>query len=251
MYSGQGILETLNNFTEYVTNRFSLVVKDEYLPKDGILDFEDGTWLIKNPSEDDENFADKWSNNSELAKAFFSWTYQLKRDIKAFKNSNNSVDLNLATGSNGANNTYSELILNQKRNGPIGSDYFFLDLIHQGIEGNESWDGIIEVAKRNVEYENDNDQGKDVALINYYQVKVHSGLGLTDQDKSHIKSIIRKYNNDAAFIFCGNILLGTATTNMLQKCIDQRGKDTLGWPITRLAKDQIPENTRTIIPVLD
>ncbi|MEX2364072.1 MAG: nucleotidyltransferase [Balneolaceae bacterium] len=252
LYSGQDILELLNKFTEYVTDRFLSVVKDGHLSKDNILDFEDGKWIIKNPSEDEENFADKWHDNPELAEAFFSWIYQLKRDIEAFIKSNNSLDINLATSTgNNASNTYSQIILSRKSSGPVGSDDLFLNLIHQGIEGKESWDRIKKVAKRNVDLETDTHEGKDVAYINYYQVKAHSGLGLTEQEKSHIRNIITKHNNDAAFIFCGNILLGTVTTNMLQKCIDQRGKDVLAWPITRLAKKQIPENSRTIIPVLN
>lgn len=249
LYSGQDILGTLEKFTGYVTERLSLVVRDGYLSNDNILDFEDGKWIIKNPSEREENFADKWYDNPELAEAFFSWTFQLKRDIEAFTKSKSSVDINLAISSNNdSNNTYSEIILNQKNSGPVGSDDLFLNLIHQGIEGKESWRRIKEVAKRNVDYETDTNAGRDVAYINYYQVKIHSGLGLTEHDKSHIRDIIRKHSLDPVFSFCGNILLGTADSNMLKRCIEQRGNDVLAWPITRLAKRQIPQSTRTIIP---
>lgn len=252
LYNGQDILETLNNFTDYVTNRFYSVLKDGSLIRDNILDFEEGKWIIKNPSEYQENFADKWYDNPELAEAFFAWTYQLKRDIEAYTKSVNSKDISLAiTSSDDTINTYSKFILNRKSSGYVGSDSLFLDLIHQGIEGKESWDNIKEVAKRNVDLEADNTVAKDVAYINFYQVKIHSGLGITNEEKRHIKNIISKYSTDTAFVYCGNILLGTATTDMLQNCLNERDKDVLEWPITRLAKKQIPENTRTIIPVLN
>lgn len=42
----------------------------------------DGTWLISNPVNQDENFADRWhENNNQKARAFFLWTQWVKDDI--------------------------------------------------------------------------------------------------------------------------------------------------------------------------
>lgn len=42
---------------------------------------EDGSYVIKNPVNDKENFADKWSIYPERQEAFFNWIIDLKRDL--------------------------------------------------------------------------------------------------------------------------------------------------------------------------
>lgn len=42
----------------------------------------DGTWVIKNPVNPEENFADRWhENNNQKAIAFFQWTRWIKEDV--------------------------------------------------------------------------------------------------------------------------------------------------------------------------
>ena len=38
-------------------------------------------WCVPNPSQPEENFADKWAANPELPHRFFAWIEQLKRDL--------------------------------------------------------------------------------------------------------------------------------------------------------------------------
>ena len=249
-YIGDGILETIKNFTNYVTSRHSMVLKGVELPFDGVLDYQNGNWIIKNPADENENFAEKWKDDLEKAESFFSWVYQLNRDIHAFDTSTNTRDLNLVTRSTYDQTLpYGQILLNNMNSGRVGNTYAFLDLIHQGIEGKVSWDKIKEVAKRNVDYENESDN-KDVSWVNFYQVKIHSGTGLTDKDKIHINAILSKHKDDLTFVLCCNLLLGSATGTMLQECINVRGEEVIKWPITRLAKGQIRENSRMIIPVM-
>lgn len=43
---------------------------------------EDGTWLIPNPTNPEENFADRWHEENHVrAKAFFQWIDDVKKDI--------------------------------------------------------------------------------------------------------------------------------------------------------------------------
>ncbi|WP_339186032.1 nucleotidyltransferase [Brevibacillus sp. FSL K6-6036] len=42
----------------------------------------DGTWVIENPVNPEENFADRWhENNNQKARAFFQWTKWIKEDV--------------------------------------------------------------------------------------------------------------------------------------------------------------------------
>lgn len=45
------------------------------------LDFADGIWLVRNPVNPAENFADKWSDHPERRDAFFAWADRLQRDF--------------------------------------------------------------------------------------------------------------------------------------------------------------------------
>jgi hypothetical protein len=42
-----------------------------------------GRWLVANPVEPRENFADKWNEQPERAKLFFNWLEQLAEDLRA------------------------------------------------------------------------------------------------------------------------------------------------------------------------
>jgi len=250
-HQGHGILETIKGFADYVASRLAVVLSEGFLPIDNVLDYQNGKWVIKNPADENENFADRWADKPELAESFFAWVYQLRRDIGAFKESSHTRDLSLAAyASQECGIPYCQVLLNNMSHGPVGSSESFLKLIHQGIEGKVTWDQVKEVAWRNVNQESEPYISKDVAWVNYYQVKIHSGTGLSDHDKTHVRDILRNRSSDPAFVLCCNLLLGSATAPMLQKCIRSRGEDVLSWPITRLAKGQLSENSRMIVPAL-
>jgi hypothetical protein len=40
-----------------------------------------GRWVVANPVQDKENFADKWADHPERAEHFFAWLEALKRDL--------------------------------------------------------------------------------------------------------------------------------------------------------------------------
>ncbi len=249
-YQKQGILATVKGFADYVANRLELLMSGQSIPIDNVLDYIDNKWVIKNPTDDNENFADKWSITQELAKSFFAWIYQVRRDVDAFKESKLLKDLNLVSSIVQENvGSYGRILTSQMTKGIVESNKPFLDLIHQGIEGKVSWDLVREIAKKNVDQSQD-EIVKDIAWVNFYQVLIHSGNGISDAGKSHIKSIITKYETRPDFKLCCNLLLGSASNTMLRECIKSRDDDVLSWPIIRLAKNQIKENSSTIIPVL-
>lgn len=250
-HQGHGILETISGFVDYVAGRLAVVISERFLPIDNVLDYQNEKWVIKNPADENENFADRWAGKPELAESFFAWVYQLRRDIGAFKESTHTRDLSLASYSNQERGIpYGQMLLRSMSHGPVGSNQTFLNLIHQGIEGKVTWDQVKEVAWRNVDQESELDSSKDVAWVNYYQVKIHSGTGLSDQNKTHVRNILRNRSSSPAFVLCCNLLLDSATAPMLQECIGSSGEEVLSWPITRLAKGQLPENSRMIIPSL-
>ncbi len=79
------------------------------------------------------------------------------------------------------------------------------------------------------------DDTRDVAKVNLYQIARHRKIPLTDTAIEDIKQILSEHPNESNFVFCCNILLGTATYEMLQRCISEYGySDVLNWPITRL-----------------
>jgi hypothetical protein len=43
----------------------------------------DGRWWVENPVDAGENFADKWNEDPEKARAFFGWSTQLARQVTA------------------------------------------------------------------------------------------------------------------------------------------------------------------------
>ncbi|MDA3859654.1 MAG: nucleotidyltransferase [Melioribacteraceae bacterium] len=233
-FNGKNIVHTIIDFTNYVIQRHAIVTQGQSLQADEILDCINGKWTIKNPADRNENFADKWEQKPELATAFFTWIYQLKRDLNAFLESSNIRDLYLSAIENQVSiKSYGELLLDNFAKGPIGSSDSFLSLIHLGIEGKVPWDKIKEVAKRNIDYETI-EVSIDIAWINFYQILIHSGSELTTNFKNHIKTILIKHSEDPAFIFCCNLLLRTADRKMLQNCLRDRGESVLNWPIVKL-----------------
>jgi cyclic GMP-AMP synthase DncV-like protein len=48
----------------------------DYIERDG------GRWVVRNPVEPRENFADKWEDEPELAASFFEWLDQLSKDLR-------------------------------------------------------------------------------------------------------------------------------------------------------------------------
>jgi hypothetical protein len=47
----------------------------------GYIFCRDGSWVIENPVEPDENFADKWNEKPARREAFFRWLERAKRDF--------------------------------------------------------------------------------------------------------------------------------------------------------------------------
>ena len=45
----------------------------------------DGQWVVENPTNTEENFADKWKENPERANAFFEWIEMAKQDLAVLK----------------------------------------------------------------------------------------------------------------------------------------------------------------------
>lgn len=254
-YQKQSVIATVKSFADYVANRLESLMLGQSLPIDNVLDFIENKWRIKNPADENENFADKWEKTPELAKNFFAWVYQVRRDIDAFTESKLLRDLNLVSSIVQEKvSNYGKILSDQMIKGTIESKKPFLDLIHNGIEGKVSWETVREIAKKNVEQPQD-EISKDIAWVNFYQVLIHSGNGISESNRSHIKSLITKYMGRADFKLCCNLLLGSATNAMLQECIISRNNesdkgDVLSWPIIRLAKNQIKENSSTIIPVI-
>jgi len=79
LYHQGSIDDTITRFISYVKDRLETVVGGRNPSPDGILDYNNGKWQILNPTNDRENFADRWADKPELAKAFFAWVYQLSR----------------------------------------------------------------------------------------------------------------------------------------------------------------------------
>lgn len=238
-YAGTGIYETIVGFCDYVIGRFATAIIGEQPDYDGILDYVNGSWIILNPADSKENFADRWREEREREKAFFSWTLALRRSLYAFDRSENYRDLCLASfGGSSPDGQYSQRILNSFSEGFVSSSEDFLNLIHLGIEGKLDWSSVNKVAVRNVDEDEDGTESKDIAWVNYYQVRRHAGYGLTSDHLAHIRRIRENHNTDSSFIFCCSLLLGEATIQMLRNCLRSRGKDALGWPIVRLAPKQ-------------
>jgi len=238
-YVGAGIYETIVHFCDYVIGRLTTVVLGEQLSYDGILDYSNGGWIILNPADNGENFADRWRKQREREKAFFSWVLALRRSMHAFNSSANFRDLCLASyGGSSPEDQYPQRMINKFNGGSVSSNEGFLNLIHLAIEAKMDWRSVNKLAVKNVDEDQDGTESKDIAWINYYQVRLHAGYGLSADYQDHIRRIKEKRGLDSAFMLCCSLLLGEATVQMLRNCVQKRGNDTLGWPILRLASKQ-------------
>jgi len=247
VYTQSNIVEIINEFINYALSRNEFLIKNGYLNKDDILDYSNGKWSIPNPVDyarpesKRENFADRWNIQPELANSFFEWVQQLKRDINSFEKSGLSDNLNLKTKSFGTGESVEKVLIKETEmrleNG-IGmfssNNRELLDLIHLGIEGKTEWEPIIELAK-SYYVKADEGESKDVAKVNYYQITRHRGHTFSKDAKKDIEAVLRRNNNSASFILCCNLLLGSATQEMIKNCmVEFNYENILEWPILRL-----------------
>lgn len=238
-YAGAGIYETIFSFCDYVIGRLATVILGEQPDYDGILDYVDGVWVILNPADRTENFADRWRNEREREIGFFSWVLALRRSLYAFNESENYRDLCLASfGGSSPDGQYSQRMLNKFTMGSVRSDEDFLNLIHLGIEGKLDWRAVNEISVKNVNDEAEGTESKDIAWVNYYQVRRHAGYGLSADHQSHLRQIRGRRSSDSSFTLCCSLLLGEATLQMFRSCLQSRGDDVMRWPIVRLASRQ-------------
>jgi hypothetical protein len=238
---GMGIIEVTQSFTRYVIKRHNIIMSGNSPAPDGILDYIDGAWSIPNPVDERENFADKWNHNTNLSKAFFEWVYQLDRDIRGFEESGLSDDLSLRIKRFGEGSSYPVIQARMLRDYPVSMNDFtnkLLELIHLGIDNKLAWEAIEGVAKRNMD-ETPEGESRDVARVNYYQTIRHQGRALSDKAIQDIRRILNQYVSRPNYVFCGNLLLGTATQRMLEGCIRYDGyAEVMRWPIVRLARPE-------------
>lgn len=61
----------------------ALIRTGELLPS--LVNKSEGLWIVRNPVEPDENFADKWNTKPEIADAFFQWAEVLSEDLRSAK----------------------------------------------------------------------------------------------------------------------------------------------------------------------
>lgn len=254
VHSQNKVQDIIYEFIEYVMKRYKLLLKDGYLTTDGILDYENGEWVIPNPVDqinqisNVENFADKWNEEIELSYRFFEWVSKLYRDIFAFERSGASEDLNLKIKKFNDNEHYSVILIKEIkeeiRNYNFNT-YNYLRLIHLGIEKKVDWTIIKEVAQLELDNANKED-ARNIAKINYYQIARHRGIKLSDSAISDVKQILESNRHSAAFTMCCNLILGTANREMISQCISDFSSDNvLQWPILKLANmtDLLPKNT--------
>lgn len=73
-------VEIVENFEQYMReeNQKSFIVNEHY-------NAANINYIILNPSDQNENFADKWRENPHKKAAFFAWLKQLKKDVKQLK----------------------------------------------------------------------------------------------------------------------------------------------------------------------
>ncbi|MDN3493503.1 nucleotidyltransferase domain-containing protein [Winogradskyella bathintestinalis] len=241
------ILNTIQDFIHYVKKRHKFLVRYGYLDVDNILDYENKKWLIPNPAdiakfgEEPDNFADKWNNDENLSNAFFEWVYQLDRDLEGFKRSRLSDDLNLKIKTFGIGEKYSNIVIKniQQRNIQTpsyfsGTEEHLLDLIHLGIEKKIDWETVKDFAQSY--YDTAPDQNhKDIAVVNFYQIVRHRNITLSDKAEAQIKDVLNRNGDSTAFILCCNLLLGKANQLMIRNAFREFPyENILEWPIMRL-----------------
>lgn len=68
--SDQNIFEKIKSFSKYAID---------------LIEFIDGKYVLLNPSDENENFADKWNQDSARRDYFVEWVEKLKKDVKAIE----------------------------------------------------------------------------------------------------------------------------------------------------------------------
>jgi hypothetical protein len=247
VYTQNNIIEIIDEFINYSLSRNEFLIKNGYLNKDDILDYSDGKWLIPNPVDyarpesERENFADRWNLEPELANSFFEWCQQLKRDINSFKKSGLSDSLNLKTKSFGTGEAVDVVLKKEVEkileNG-IGifssNNRELLDLIHLAIEGKTEWEPIKKLAEKYY-HKADEGESKDITKVNFYQIARHRGRSFSKEARNDIEDVLRRNSGSASFVLCCNLLLGSATQEMIKNCMAEfRFENILEWPILRL-----------------
>lgn len=109
-----------------------------------------------------------------------------------------------------------------------------LQLINYGVDGYLSWSEIQKLVQSNFDLAVD-DEAKDIARINFYQVYLHQGLSLPSEIVAEIECVVEKYSGSVEFTLCGNLLLGRATKQMADNCTKLYDPPLETWPIMRLA----------------
>ena len=113
-----------------------------------------------------------------------------------------------------------------------------LELIHMAIDGEIDWPTVENIANKFVE--NDCPQNHDVDLINFLQILKHKRSWLPVKHSGVVSQIISRNSDDPAFILCGNLLLGHANYQMLERYMKRRADGSvLGWPIMKFAPPEV------------
>ncbi|HNX82474.1 MAG TPA: nucleotidyltransferase, partial [Candidatus Omnitrophota bacterium] len=90
------IINKLRQFSGYIENaQFRL--DEKIVWRELITRFMEGgvwKWRIKNPTNEKENFADRWhEDNNARAKAFFEWVEAIYKDVQKLKASNDIISI--------------------------------------------------------------------------------------------------------------------------------------------------------------
>lgn len=208
-----------------------------------------GEYIILNPVNPQENFADRWIDKNKSIR-FFEWLRKAQATYKAFlegpiDQSRSILSKSLTESAfvsivrqlpikDGNSDILVQAMTRDAASGSVNTDKL-LQLIHFGILGRVDWLTVERFAKQNYDFSTD-DEGKDVAKINYYQVARHQNIELSDEAIADVEATMAKHRDSAAFRMCGHLLLGTATKQMIFDCIESGyNGDVLDWPILRLA----------------
>lgn len=247
LYEQEDILSTTKRFFNYVNSRHEELVLNGRLSPDGILDYLDGQWQVLNPADADqshwehENFADRWNIDNKFAASFFDWARKLGQNISRFERSKQPNDLRLKTSAINDNESLATLLARQMSD-EVREERFdtnkLLELIHMAIDGEIDWPTVENIANKFVE--NDCPQNHDVDLINFLQILKHKGSWLPVKHSGVVSQIISRNSDDPAFILCGNLLLGHANYQMLERYMKRRADGSvLGWPIMKFAPPEV------------
>lgn len=211
----------------------------------------DGSYVIPNPVNPAENFADRWTNDVKVER-FFQWLRQVRSDYGSFLGKSiyeSRRDLGSLVSENTVlaiaqrlpvektdPNSLLGAMQEDESNGFVDTDKL-LQLIHLGIDGRVDWQTVEHFAQTNFDLASG--EHRDVAKINFYQVARHQGIELSKEAAADVVATMEANRDSAAFELCGNLLLGTASRKMVKNCIASVDyTDVLSWPIIRLLGPQ-------------